>query len=79
MRAKVQYQVMLEKNQEKGGAWLAHVKVVGGADDIPTRYSAWGSLAPAKRWAASVLNRGRLPWVASDDNKIFSCVVEVKL
>ncbi len=78
MRAKVQYQVSLVKNQEKGGAWLASVKAVG-ADDVPTRYSAWGSLAPAKRWAAEVLNRGRLPWVASEDKKTFNCTVEVKL
>ena len=77
MPRKTTYQIALVKNQEKGGSWLASVKAVG-VDDIPTRYSAWSSAAPAKRWAASILGRGRLPWLISEDKKSMNATVEVK-
>jgi hypothetical protein len=54
----------IKKNPEKSGAWLAkHQWYIGdGTTGRGETYSAWTTLAAAKRWAAAQVGRSRLTW-----------------
>jgi hypothetical protein len=74
------YYFSIVKNLEKSGAWLAKVEMT--EPEQPVRQivhvSAWSSAAPAKRWAASLVNRSRLSWDVSEDGKSMTSTLEVK-
>ena len=74
------YYFSIVKNLEKSGSWLAKVEMT--EPDQPVRQlinvSAWSSAAPAKRWAASLVNRSRLNWDVAEDGKSMTSTLEVK-
>jgi hypothetical protein len=66
------YLFVIKKNPERQGAWLLVWErnlVVPDLDEVAASSgaSAWTTLAAAKRAAARMLNRSRLPWTQDDD------------
>lgn len=74
------YKFSIEKNQDKGGSWLATYTVVNRMGAL-VRLSAeaFSSVAPAKRWCANKINRKSLRWDVTEDKKSMSTVVDVKV
>ncbi len=81
MLVKKTYYFKVAKNLDKGGAWLAtySVKEPDVANDGTIKgCAAFSSAAPAKRWAASVVDRSRLTWNITEDKKSMTASVDVK-
>ena len=81
---KTKFYFKISKGAEPGAAWLATVTVK--EPEIPNdgrlkreHVSAWRSLAPAKRWAATLINRKSIRWTTSEDKMTLTAEVEVKL
>jgi len=73
------YKFSIEKNQEKGGSWLASYTVTNRMGSlIKLGVEAFSSSAPAKRWCASKVGRNRLGWDVSEDKKTLNTVLDVK-
>jgi len=74
------YKFSIVKNQEKGGSWLAHYTVTNREGSlVETGAEAFSSSAPAKRWSASLVGRSRLTWDISEDKKVLTSAIDVKL
>lgn len=70
---KTHYYINIQKNMEKGGAWLAtFVERDREGNTVSSGASAWTTLPKAKKWGAGVVGRSRLNWTivsATPDNK----------
>lgn len=74
------YKFSINKNQEKGGSWLASYVVTNREGAIvEVGAEAFSSSAPAKRWSASLVGRSRLGWDITEDKKSLSSAIDVKL
>lgn len=74
--SKQPYYFTVAKNLDKGGAWLATIRLE--PDGNLVRAAAFSSAAPAKRWAAEAIDRSRLPWIVSEDGKSMTATAEFK-
>lgn len=81
---KTKFYFKISKEDVKGAAWLATVSVK--EPEVPNdgrlkreHVSAWSSLPAAKRWAAGVINRKSIRWTVSEDKKLLTAEVEVKI
>lgn len=80
---KVTYNILIKKNPEQGGAWLATATEKDREDNVISfASSAWTTLPKAKKWGASLVGRSRLNWTvvsATEDNKPTAVRVEVEV
>lgn len=73
------YKFTIDKNQDKGGSWLASYTVTNRVGAlIKFGAEAFSSSAPAKRWCAGQVSRSRLGWDVSEDKKSLSTVIDIK-
>lgn len=74
------YKFSIEKNQDKGGSWLASYSVTNRMGSlVKLGVEAFSSSAPAKRWCASKVGRSRLGWDITEDKKSLSTAVDIKV
>lgn len=80
---KTHYYIHIQKNTEKGGAWLATFIEKDREGNIVGRgASAWTTLPKAKRWGAGVVGRSRLNWEivsATPDNKVTAVKYSIEI
>ena len=78
--AKLIHKFSIKKNELPSGAWLASMSVQDSSGHVTvTHFQAWSSAAPAKRWAAGLVDRSRLTWDVSEDKKSMTAELEVKV
>jgi hypothetical protein len=78
-KTSVFFTTKLEKNEEQGGAWLLNI-VKRDTDEatMAIHYSAWKSLAAAKRKAVEYIGK-RPKWETNEDKTKVTALTEQKI